>query len=95
MRYARHTDRRDEVCEIVDFDEAFLDACAPEERVDLMAEARRLAQAFAAEAGPEALEAMARDLSTGARDEEMERAHARKLAAAMRRLAKDPWGDPD
>ena len=36
---------------------------------------------------------MAETLSTGFRDAEMERTHARKLSAALKRLAKDPWRD--
>ncbi len=40
------------------------------------------------------LQEMADTLSCGFRDAEMERAHARKLSAALKRLAKDPWKDP-
>lgn len=77
-------------CEIVDFDDALLDACTPEERTELMTEARILAHALG-EAGLPELETLAQDLSVGARDQDMDRAHARKLSAALRRLAKHPW----
>lgn len=95
MRYAPQTDRRpEEVCEIVDFDEALLDSCSAEERAELLTEARILAQVFATQGAVEELEEMAETLSIGGKDDEMDRARARKLAAAIRRLAKDPWSDP-
>jgi hypothetical protein len=90
MKHSRHIAPPQEPCEIVDFDEALLDACSPEERTDLMTEARILAHALG-EADLDKLEALARDLSVGARDQDMDRAHARKLSAALRRLAKHPW----
>ena len=92
MRHARHRDSRPQACEVIDFDAVLLDACSPEERADLLVEARLLTQVFARDGAVEELERMARTLSTGARDAEMGRAHARKLAAALRRLAQDPWG---
>ena len=73
--------------EVVSFDEAMLDACAPEVRADLLAEAALLAQAFAPGGDPGKLTAMAQALSSGERDEEMDRNHARRLAAALRHLA--------
>jgi hypothetical protein len=76
--------------EIVDFDQALLDHCSPELRAELLAEAALLAQAFAPEGGPDELMEMARVLSAGDRDAEFGRARARKLAAALRRLAQDP-----
>jgi len=75
-------------CQIIDFDEALLDACSPEARTELMAEARLLAGVFARGAGAHALERMAAQLSAGERDAEMHRPHARRLAAALRRLAR-------
>jgi hypothetical protein len=78
-----------QVCEIVDFDAAMLDACAPEIRADLLREARLLAGVFAPHGGREGLTRMADQLSAGSRDAEMERAHARKLAAALKRLVRD------
>jgi hypothetical protein len=75
--------------EIVDFDEALIEACAPETRADLLREARLLAGVFAPDGGPDELEAMAAQLSAGARDGEMDRAHARHLAAALKRLARE------
>ena len=76
-----------QVCEIVDFDAALLDACAPEIRADLLREARLLAGVFAPGGDPGALVQMAHQLSAGVRDAEMDRAHARRLAAALKRLA--------
>lgn len=73
----------------MDFDAAMLDACKPEIRADLLREARLLADVFAPEGGASALVGMADQLSAGSRDGEMERAHARRLAAALKRLARD------
>lgn len=91
MNRARHSDQPQEPCEIIDFDEALLDRCPPEEREDLLTEARIVAHAFSDSGAPEELEEMADSLSAGERDIDMDRAHARKLAAALRRLASDPW----
>lgn len=77
-------------CAIVSFDEALLDACSPEERNELMTEARILAHALG-DSDLNKLEGLAQDLSVGARDQDMDRAHARKLSAALRRLASQPW----
>ena len=76
-----------QACEIVDFDDALLDACAPALRADLLREARLLAGVFAPGGVAGELREMAGQLSSGARDAEMERAHARRLAAALKRLA--------
>lgn len=65
-----------------------LDACSPGVLADLMTEAQLLAGVFAGGAGPGALERMAIQLSAGERDAEMDRSHARRLAAALRRLAR-------
>jgi hypothetical protein len=78
--------------EVVNFDEAMLDACAPDLRADLLAEAAMLADAFAPEGEPEHLTAMAHALSAGERDSEMDRNHARRLAAALRHLAQRSEG---
>ena len=91
MNRAHIKDRLQEPCEIIDFDAALLDACPADERADLLTEARIVAQAFAKTGAAEELERMAQSLSAGGRDGEMDRAHARKLAAALRRLASDPW----
>jgi hypothetical protein len=89
MGRARETENTSQICEIVDFDSALLDACAPEVRADLLREARLLAGVFAPDGAAENLKAMARQLSSGARDAEMQRAHARRLAAALKRLARE------
>lgn len=91
MSRARQKTLIQETCEVIDFDEALLAACAPEARADLLIEARIIAHAFGESGSSEELEAIARSLSTGERDGEMDRAHARKLAAALKRLARDPW----
>jgi hypothetical protein len=74
--------------QVVNFDEAMLEACSAEERADLLAEAAMLAQAFAPEGQAEHLFTMAKVLSSGERDDEMGRNHARRLAAALRHLAR-------
>lgn len=74
--------------DIIDFDEALLDACPAELRADLLTEASMLADAFAPEGRAEQLEAMATALSSGERDAEMGRMRARRLAAALRHLAR-------
>lgn len=74
--------------QVVDFDEAMLDACPADLRTELLTEASMLAQAFAPEGRAEELEALADTLSRGSRDAEMGRAHARQLSAALRRLAR-------
>jgi hypothetical protein len=73
--------------EVFNFDDAMLDACPADLRADLLAEAAMLAQAFAPEGDPAHLTAMAQALSAGQRDNEMDRNHARRLAAALRHLA--------
>lgn len=74
--------------QIVDFDAALLDACPAEVRAELLAEASLLAQAFAPTGNGQELESMADSLTAGARDSDMDRARARKLAAALRCLAR-------
>jgi hypothetical protein len=93
MGHARKSETRQESCEVIDFDDALLDACPAEEKAELLTEARIIAKAFAAEGGVEELHEMAETLSTGFREAEMQRTHARKLSAALKRLAKDPWKD--
>jgi len=88
MGHPRRHAGPNEPCHVIDFDEALLDACSPEVRTELMAEARLLAGVFAPGGGSGALERMATQLSAGQRDAEMHRAHARRLAAALRRLAR-------
>jgi hypothetical protein len=91
MNRAPKTEDLPQVCEVIDFDEALLDHCPPEEREDLLIEARILAHAFAKTGSADELERMAHILSTGGRDAELGRAHARKVAAALKRLATSPW----
>ncbi|RAK63050.1 hypothetical protein [Phenylobacterium kunshanense] len=86
MAHARRQEGQP-ACKIIDFDEAWLNACDAEQRADLMAEAKLLAGAFAPSGGAD-LVRLAAELSAGRRDEEMNRAHARRLAAALKRLGK-------
>lgn len=79
---------------VVDFDEAFLDACPEDERRNLLAEAELLARAFAPEKRREELQAMAATLTAGARDDEVGRVHARRLAAALRHLGRETGDYP-
>jgi hypothetical protein len=88
MRYAPKPEQPRGGAEIIDFDEALLGACPPETRAELMAEAAMLAAAFAPDGRAERLEAMAWALQSGNRDQEMGRARARRLAAALRSLIK-------
>ena len=91
MDYARKPAPQAQSADVVDFDDALLDSYAAELRSELMAEAHMLAQAFAPEGRAEELEAMALALSLGKSDGDMDRQRARGLAAALRRLAKNPW----
>ena len=75
--------------EIIDFDTAFLAKFSPDRRSQLIEEAFLLARVFAPDGQPDEIESVARALSMGARDDEMGRAHARRLAAALRHLARD------
>jgi hypothetical protein len=79
---------------VVDFDEAFLEACPEVERRNLLAEAELLARAFAPERRREELQAMATTLMAGARDDEVGRTHARRLAAALRHLGRETGDYP-
>lgn len=74
--------------EILDFDEALLGACAPQFRARLLTEAAMLAEAFAPRGRAEQLRAMAQTLCSDQRDGGMSRARARRLAAALRHLAR-------
>ena len=76
--------------EIVQFDDAMLDACGPSLRAELLIEAAMLADAFAPEGRAGQLQAMAATLASGARDDALGRQRARQLACALRCLARDP-----
>jgi len=91
MGRSRENERLLRACNIVDFDEALLNACAPEQRADLLREARLLAGVFAPDGAAGDLHEMAEQLSSGFRDAEMQRAHARRLAAALKRLAREAY----
>jgi len=88
MNRARRLGPDPKPAEIIDFDEALLRTFPPERRAELMAEADMLARVFAPNAGTGELQAMARALSAGAKDREMDRRQARGLAAALNRLAR-------
>ena len=74
--------------QVFDFDEALFASCPAETRNELLREAGLLAAVFAPNGEPGALERMALQLSAGDRDAEMGRHHARRLAAALKRLAR-------
>jgi hypothetical protein len=74
--------------EIVQFDDAVLEACGPSLRAELLTEAAMLAEAFAPEGRSEQLQAMATMLASGVRDDAMGRQRARQLACALRCLAR-------
>lgn len=88
MAQANKTIGRGQPAEIVDFDVALLDSCAPRTKAELLMEAQLLAGVFAPGGDSRALLRMAAQLSAGERDAEMDRAHARRLAAALKRLAR-------
>ena len=46
MSRTRPTEWPEAPCEIIDFDDALLDACPPDEREELLTEARIVAHAF-------------------------------------------------
>jgi hypothetical protein len=75
--------------QVVNFDEVLLDASPPEQLQEIMAEAEILTRAFAADGRAAQIAALARSLQSGVRDMEFGRAHARLLAAALHRLARD------
>ena len=77
-----------ETAEIIDFDAALLARCPPELRDDLMTEATMLADACSPDERAEELEAIARSLCDGERQADMGRARARRLAAAIRSIAR-------
>jgi hypothetical protein len=87
MHNAKHT-AETASAEVVQFDNAVLDACGPELRAELITEAAMLAEAFAPEGRAEQLLAMAAILASGVRDEEMDSTRARQLACALRCLAR-------
>lgn len=74
--------------DIIDFEQALLDACPAAELNELMTEAEMLADAFAPSRRPAHVAALARSLDAGLRHLDHGRARARRLAAALRRLAK-------
>jgi hypothetical protein len=74
--------------EIVQLDDVMLRACPPALRAQLLVEAAMLAEAFAPEGRTEQILAMAATLAAGARDEEMDRERARRLACALRCFAR-------
>jgi hypothetical protein len=80
---------------VVDFDEALLDACPPEALAQVMTEAQMLARAFAPDGRARQIEELAGSLQSGVRHLAAGRAHARLLAAALRRLARGRGQGPE
>jgi hypothetical protein len=75
--------------EVLDFDEALLDACPPEQLAELMREAEILAQAFTSDARGQEVAELARKMQSSVPDLDAGRAHARLLSAALRRLSRE------
>ena len=73
---------------VVDFDAVLLKACTPVERRSLLHEAQLLVSVHAPGGGPAELERLAAELSVGQQDGAMPRHHARRLAAALKELAR-------
>jgi hypothetical protein len=88
MAHAPPQDDEGATGKVVDFDDLLFDACTPADREELLREAQLLASAFAPRGGAVDLRRMAAQLSAGQRDAQMGRAHARLLAATLKRLAK-------
>jgi len=88
MEHAQRQQRDAVGGEVVDFDAVLLKACDPRDRRNLLHEAQLLVSVFAPGGDAATLERMAARLSAGERDAEMARHHARRLAAALRALAK-------
>lgn len=89
MEDSRETAGGPQTAEVASFDEALLDACPTQLRAELLQEAAMLVQAFAPEGRADQLAAMARTLSSGVRGgKKVEQMRARRLAAALRRLAR-------
>lgn len=88
------TERSSRACEVIDFDTVMLDACDAEILSDLLREAKLVAGAFAPGGDAVELLKLADQLSSGFRDEDMDRAHARRLAAALKRLAREGCTHP-
>jgi hypothetical protein len=74
--------------EVVDFDEALLDHCPAEELRDLMTEANLIAEVFAPRQRPREIARLAETVQSGVKELDFGRARARRLAAALRRLAR-------
>jgi len=83
-----HLTGRSTDAEVVQLDDALLEACGPELRGALLTEAAMLAEAFAPEGRSEQLRAMAATLAAGARDADMDDRRILQLACALRCLAR-------
>ena len=90
MPDSRETVRPPDTGEVISFDDALLEACPTELRAALLEEAAMLVRAFAPEGRTDQLTAMATALSSGPKSGRgVDRMRARRLAAALRRLADD------
>lgn len=87
MSHARSRQRPPARAELVDFDAALFATLPARLKAELLQEAQLLIGAFG---GPDAesLDALAGELSAGGRDLDMDRAHARRLAATLKHLAR-------
>lgn len=77
---------------VVEFDQGLLDACPPDVRAEILTEASLLAQALRPEERSAQLTTIADALASRRHEGEPDRLHARRLAAALRRLARNPQG---
>lgn len=94
MSSDHHIKSSSRACKIVDFDTIMLQACKAEILSDLLREARLVAGVFAPGGDAGELLKLADQLSSGFRDDEMDRVHARRLAAALKRLAREGCPHP-
>ena len=88
MEHAQRQPRDRQGTQVVDFDAVMLKACTPRERQSLLHEAQLLVSVHAPGGGAADLERMAAQLSAGQQDATMPRHHARRLAAALKELAR-------
>jgi hypothetical protein len=88
MDPARHNSEAQSSAEIIDFEEGVLDACPAELREELEAEAELLGSALPRDGRARELRKMAQAISAEGPDRQMDAGRARRLAAALRRLAK-------
>jgi hypothetical protein len=88
MEPAKYNPEAQPSATVIDFEAALLGACPPELRQELETEAELLASALPRAGRAQALRTMAEAICTSGSDPQMDRRRARRLAAALRRLAR-------